>query len=850
MTHLFKMVFQTIIFLVFYYTSPFLTVGLESKDHLSNLWRINSIASTIAIELPSIDNISRSPIIVSITTMTNTRSTKAASEAAAKRRQQEKTAAAAAFKAGMDKAKATREANKKKRAEEKKLAEEKTKEENRKKKEEEKKKKEEDAKKKAEAARKKAEELAAADDAPDEDINSILQGLNAADKLADEVLAEEKEVVEVEDDEEVEEEEEEGANSPEKKKKKTTSSNKRDTPSNLRKGKYATAAKHLAKEATGGTGRKKAVQVSPSSAPHDHKHKRVIIQGGVELDGEDTYGQFGRRIQSFLTNGQFIDPTLVINSVVQGAADDITRNKDVPGNMALLGKHVKISGGNKGFQPQKVWTKYKENPDGPDEYKVPTVYFSMAISLDHDPEDFLSSLSIEWGRVGGVKLEMKHLQTFNSSTPVAVYLLYNLGHQPTLIKELTTILEEARNIGMENSMEENWEEVPSLTFRLNVPRLPGQDTSAFNKYSRQENMARKVLHVECDTKQENYVKELVQIAKDVGLVEKMWGRQCHISEVVNKDSTTAGEIKRLISISQNHTTFCVTFTMEEIKGIVDLDRAVPFYDEEDPSTEAGKMSLRDVLYSFLKMSDDLPLIAEMHQRGVMGVVEVVIPNIPVAEQMVLMMNKNVAAYLLYYLVEQGIDKDFVMALLKKSVEPTLLAEAKDCKWDNETWTLTTAKELKEDGKQSDYQKASWWKANEVANRHLSKQKNKDKQYADPAVLYNMNEERSVKTLHEKNDNRYEGDFGAPVIDLSGKFKGPDEEVIELAQDDEVTSVSNLSEKSSASNTGSAPDKDKNKSHSTTSVNGVGDGSEKHDKDGSPPESSAASHASENVAASG
>lgn len=822
-----------------------LTIG-QGETHLQiTNWLNNSIASSIASGLPRYQNRLQSSHHTLTSTMVATTNNlrAAANKAAADRRAKEKEAEKVAFAASRQQAQLDRENKKKQRDAERKAEEEKKKEEAKKKKEAEEKKKEA-AKKKAKEAKEAAEAARRAKEAdkPDENINDILHGLNEADKLAEEVLGEE----------------EEGTNSPAKKKNKATSGN--GSGGNLRSGKFATGSNNNSTRKATTTSKaqqkKQAAKVSPVVAPpHNHKHKRVILSGAIVLEGEDAYQEFAHAIAGMVTNGKHIDPSFVINPVTEGAEKDISSNKNISANMAILGKHVKVSGGDKNFKPTKVWTKYKVNPDGPDEFKPPTVYFSVAVSIDVDVPDFVDLLSIEWGRMGGIRLEQKALQSFSTISPLAIYLIWNRMHQATLIGEYTKILEEAKEIGEANEMLEDelfltWASTPSFSLRLNVPRLPGQDTSVFNNYSTQLSHGRKVFHIECDKKDEEYLKKLTQIAKDNGLIEAMWGHHAHVSEVVTEKSS-GGEIKRLISISQDHTNYQVTMTIEDLAGIVDLDKKVPFYDEEDPTREVGSMTLRYVFMNYVIMQDEHSLVAEIHQRGPAGLVEVVIPNIPAAETMVHMMNKNVAAYLINYLPQQGIPLTFVQALLKKSVEPELLANASECQWNSETWELTTAEELKEDSKRKDIKKAAWYK-NETGRHMKEANKKKEKKYADPATLYDLDGDRSVKTIHERNDHRYAGDSGAPVIDLSDKFKDSTQkdkdDVIDL--DEEESVMSNMSEKSSDNTTqGSAPNKDDDKSHSTTPVNGEEEAPNVGNNTNSS-ESSAASRASENAASSG
>ena len=122
----------------------------------------------------------------------------------------------------------------------------------------------------------------------------------------------------------------------------------------------------------------------------------------------------------------------------------------------------------------------------------------------------------------------------------------------------------------------------------------------------------------------------------------MWGKQVHGIKVVGKDNS-AVEIKRLINVSQKHTNFHSSMTAEELVGIIDFDATENVYSVLDPTKAVATMILRHVLYKYVKMYDGHSLIAEAHQRGHMGSVDIVIPNTPEAETMVAMMNKQLPA---------------------------------------------------------------------------------------------------------------------------------------------------------------------------------------------------------------
>ena len=113
------------------------------------------------------------------------------------------------------------------------------------------------------------------------------------------------------------------------------------------------------------------------------------------------------------------------------------------------------------------------------------------------------------------------------------------------------------------------------------------------------------------------------------------------------------------------------------------------------------ISFRHVLYKYVKMDDGHSLIAKAYQRGHMGSVDIVIPNTPESETMVAMMNKQLPAYLAFYLDDLGMDKDFIRKLLTRALCPALMHEMCSCQWNKETKVLTTPGEKEEREKCAD-----------------------------------------------------------------------------------------------------------------------------------------------------
>ncbi len=80
--------------------------------------------------------------------------------------------------------------------------------------------------------------------------------------------------------------------------------------------------------------------------------------------------------------------------------------------MTMLGAHFKISSGNgkNPFDKQKVWGKGANK--NKDEYKNPVVWFTLTIATDVEPKDLVSRIVHKWHRIGGVRLTIKDLQSF------------------------------------------------------------------------------------------------------------------------------------------------------------------------------------------------------------------------------------------------------------------------------------------------------------------------------------------------------------------------------------------------------------------------------------------------------
>ena len=163
------------------------------------------------------------------------------------------------------------------------------------------------------------------------------------------------------------------------------------------------------------------------------------------------------------------------------------------------------------------------------------------------------------------------------------------------------------------------------------------------------------------------------------------------------------------------------------------------------------------------LSEGYSLILEVHQESELDSVDIVVPDIPEAEAIVAMMNIQLSVYLSNYLVGAGMGKIFVKALIQGAICLSLNHAAGACTWDSSKKTVTTSEDAEQE-RQQVLEETAWYKVEYCA--HIStKGRQKKKEYASPEMLYHIDGEHSVKTIHEHPGKGYAGTTGASNIDL-------------------------------------------------------------------------------------
>jgi hypothetical protein len=193
----------------------------------------------------------------------------------------------------------------------------------------------------------------------------------------------------------------------------------------------------------------------------NHLHSRVILELAVVLKSGKAFEEFTQALVAFLSNAQMVDPKFVINPLNPNSKErNIASKGKISSNLTKLGAHVKISGNGNVFNKQKVWN--QEEPDNwstrkankKEEFRDPTVYFTMIVSLETPPTDIIERMTHEWARLNGVRLQVKELQFVESETVVTFNKVSKLTPKGVLLAEFRKILLRAQAWAREDDLEE------------------------------------------------------------------------------------------------------------------------------------------------------------------------------------------------------------------------------------------------------------------------------------------------------------------------------------------------------------------------------------------------------------
>ena len=453
---------------------------------------------------------------------------------------------------------------------------------------------------------------------------------------------------------------------------------------------------------------------------------------------EAKFDEFTLGVRSLLKQIQKVDKTAVLEPIEEGG-QRLWEPSELPFDHTDLGAWIQ-KGGNKVFEMKKA-RKNRDQEDEEDTYLNPEVYFTFAISSDVDPLKIVDRISCEWGRIGGRRLYVKEISSFNTQTAFCLYHVRKDCTKATMEAELKKVLDEAQDYGIQQDDEFQYglEDIPDLGTRAQVPKVEGMDTKQFQGWNWRQQELRKVIHVEVEAKDVlTMVQCLVEWAKSSGVLQKYFGKNAHASNVIEVKKGAAAkresgqqfvqgkvDMSALASHCRKHINYMGNTRYDGIMGILDLDKPIPFYSASDPNKVAGWYTLRRAMYEKFKMSDGHRLFWEVHQPAAMGPVDVVVPNCEEAERLILMINKNAAAFFINYLRDYGnMPEEFVKRMVRATMDPSKVNLVEDCVWQKADMVLITKADKEAEELQA-MEDAAWYK-DEIGDHMTSKDKKSKK----------------------------------------------------------------------------------------------------------------------------
>jgi hypothetical protein len=198
----------------------------------------------------------------------------------------------------------------------------------------------------------------------------------------------------------------------------------------------------------------------------------------------------------------------------------------------------------------------------------------------------------------------------------------------------------------------------------------------------------------------------------------------------------------------------MTVTSIKVRGIADIDKTANIYCLTS-GDRLGELLLQQTLMRYLKLHGGSPLCTEIYQRGLLGQVDMVIPNTSDAEARFEMFNKQPAGSLYQVLFTFGALLTFIQEILCWSIDPAVAMEAPLCTWDNKTCILTTPQDNQIDEILSDVCSLPFFQDVLVVTRAAEGSKlGRKKEHTVPKMCFKLGDNRSVQTIHGANNGKY------------------------------------------------------------------------------------------------
>jgi len=147
-------------------------------------------------------------------------------------------------------------------------------------------------------------------------------------------------------------------------------------------------------------------KAAPTLPPHDHVHKRKVMEAEMALDAPDRHGQFRQCCGMLMENLQIADPTVVYNTLdpTNLAPDVQVGTRVLPNNFTKLGLYITIDGKGDEFDAARD-RKPQQNQKGSDardwrgdnnkeekQKEGANIYFKFVMSCDKSTAKIVQSV--------------------------------------------------------------------------------------------------------------------------------------------------------------------------------------------------------------------------------------------------------------------------------------------------------------------------------------------------------------------------------------------------------------------------------------------------------------------------
>jgi hypothetical protein len=195
-------------------------------------------------------------------------------------------------------------------------------------------------------------------------------------------------------------------------------------------------------------------------------------------------------------------------------------------------------------------------------------------------------------------------------------------------------------------------------------------------------------------------------------------------------------------------------TSVKVRGIANIDKTANIYCATS-GDRLGELSLWQTLMRYLKLHDGSLLYAEIHQQGLLGQVDMVIPNTSDEEACFEMFKKQPSRYLYHVLPTFGALLTFIQEKLRWSMDPAVAMEAPLCTWDNKTGILRTPQDNQIDGILSNVCSLPFFQDILAVTRAEEGSKSgREKEHTAPKMCIKLGGDRSVQIIHGANNGKY------------------------------------------------------------------------------------------------